>query len=136
MQLTATWPPLTPLQNTQSWASLKMLLVINTLLISQPVSASWEQSLWDDGPPPRCREVTAMLSEQSSSLTLSYSAHLTPATPRADAGGKPQGFAGSSRLCQGRLIPHLSLEMPLLCTKPSEHRWSPKSRCSCRDAPA
>lgn len=51
-QLTATCPPPNPLQNTQSWMSLKMLLVINTPLPLQPVGANWEQPPWGDSPPP------------------------------------------------------------------------------------
>ena len=83
-----------------------------------------------------------MLSERSSSLTPSYSAPLIPPAPRTDARGKPRGsdapasFAGAPSLCQCRLFPHPSLEMLLLCTKPSEHQQSPKPHCSCRDVPA
>lgn len=61
-QLIATCPPLNPLQNTQSWMSLKTLLVINTPLPSQPVSANREQPPWGDSqfPPLQGRHSDAL----------------------------------------------------------------------------
>lgn len=61
-QLIATCAPLNPLQNTQSWMSLRTLLVINTPLPSQPVGANREQPPWGDShfPPLQGRDRDAL----------------------------------------------------------------------------
>lgn len=135
MQLTATCPSLNPLQNTQSWVSLKMTLVINTPLPSQPVGTNCEQPLQGDSLPPHCWDgsdddaVRAKLSPDARLLCC-----FNPISPRTDARGKLREAMSLLVLPACASTDHFPT--PAWRCPCSHHQWSPKPRCSHQDVPA